>query len=124
MAINLEAIGQGLQRNMAESMQGQCGLADYFLTTPRLGFRHWHSNDSFLAHSLWGTSKVAALTVRGRWGPLDKSEGVVKAHFTVAVPRPTPHRCRFVLIIRRLRSSRFGKDYCPKHSLSLPELRR
>jgi len=34
---------------------------EYFLTTPRLGFRHWSEGDLSLAQELWGDGEVAAL---------------------------------------------------------------
>jgi ribosomal-protein-alanine N-acetyltransferase len=34
---------------------------DYFLTTARLGFRHWREDDLPLATSLWGDSEVSIL---------------------------------------------------------------
>jgi ribosomal-protein-alanine N-acetyltransferase len=41
--------------------------AEYFLTTPRLGFRSWSDADLELAMSLWGDPEVTALfDSRGR----------------------------------------------------------
>ena len=39
----------------------------YFLTTPRLGFRHWSPDDLPLANALWGDGEVTALI----GGPFD-----------------------------------------------------
>jgi [ribosomal protein S5]-alanine N-acetyltransferase len=36
-------------------------IADYFLTTPRLGFRRWRGDDSILAYRLWGDRRATAL---------------------------------------------------------------
>jgi RimJ/RimL family protein N-acetyltransferase len=53
-----------------ESKKGNLGLdrtrtmsssRDYFVTTDRLGFSHWHENDLLLAIRLWGNVQVSSL---------------------------------------------------------------
>jgi RimJ/RimL family protein N-acetyltransferase len=45
-------------------------MATYFLTTKRLGFRHWTDSDMPFAHALWGDSRVTAFI----GGPFSESE--------------------------------------------------
>jgi [ribosomal protein S5]-alanine N-acetyltransferase len=43
---------------------------DYFVTTDRLGFSHWHQNDLPLAMKLWGDPKVSSF-IGGPFTPED-----------------------------------------------------
>lgn len=45
-------------------------IADYFLTTSRLGFRCWRGDDSILACGLWGDRRATALI----GGPFSKEQ--------------------------------------------------
>lgn len=50
-------------------------VSEYFMTSPRLGFRAWAEDDFDLATSLWGDPRVTALIdARGQLGPADVRE--------------------------------------------------